>query len=267
MFQKTVFKFNDGNSCPDYSGFNFGAAQEPKDGKIKLVSSTHTCREGLFHNMRSRINQENADQPTDKMRMIFRWYSGKKASQASYLEQAEQWALRSAEVLRVFDRCAGWPLTRVYQLDVGKKSDWLRAYYYWSSRRWMKASYLVSLYVLLVRMCKDERITGFKNIDELVKLVKTTDKLKNDNHYAKYSAPYWKSIMKGYPDLFMKRKMTYYWDTARVGGSGGSEGVQYLCNGDTSYTEVRTRLLTIKKAVDAGKYKPGTLFEKKKKSK
>jgi len=257
MFQKTVFELNDGSSAPDYSGFNFGAAQEPKDGKIKLVSGTHTCREGLFHNMRSRINQSTDNQPTDRMRMIFRWYAGQ-ANRASEIARSEEWALRSVSVLRAFDQCAGWPLTRVYKLDVGSNSAWLGAYYYWSSRRWMKASYLVSLYVLLVRMCKDERITGFKNMDDLVKLMakiqKSGTNLKNDHNYVMTSVPYWKAIMKGYPKLFRKRKMPYYWDTSRIGGgSGGSEGIQYLCNGDTSYTEVREELLKIKADLDKKK--------------
>ena len=63
--------------------------------------------------------------------------------------------------------------------------------------------------------------------------------------------------MRGYPDLFRSRKMPYYWDTSRLGGtSGGSEGVQYLCKGDTQYTEIRSELLRIQKEVKAGTYKP-----------
>ena len=105
--------------------------------------------------------------------------------------------MRAAAVLKAFDKLAGWPLTRVYKLDVGSKSDWLQAYYFWSSRRWMKASYLVSLYVLLVRMCKDTRIDGFKDFDGMVKKIQKAinsgTPLKNDHSYVKTSLPYWKA--------------------------------------------------------------------------
>jgi len=259
MFQKTKFVYSDGSGRPNYSGFNFGCAREPVDGKIQLVSGTHTCREGLFHNMRSRINTGEASQPTDKMRMIFRWYVSQKSA-PSEMKANEEWVKRSIPVLQAFDKIAGWPLTRVYKLDVGDKSDWLQAYYYWSSRRWMKASYLVSMYVMLVRMSKDKRITGFKNFDGLVKVLEKIfagkSQLQNDHSYVKTSMPYWEAIMKGYPDLFRQYKLPYYWNTQRIGGgSGGSEGLQYLCNGDTSYTDVRKKLLEIKKDLAAKKKK------------
>jgi hypothetical protein len=260
MFQKTTFSYHDPSASPNYSGFNFGCAQEPKDGVIKLVSGTHTCREGLFHNMRSRISGSGGNQPTDRMRMIFRWYASKNDREKQMAEN-EAWALRSVSVLQAFDKIAGWPLTRVYKLDVGSSNNsWLQCYYYWSSRRWMKASYLVSLYIMLVRMCKDERIRGFKNFDGLVKVIEKVissgTSLKYDHSYVKSSMPYWEALMKGYPDLFRQHKMPYYWDTSRLGGSsGGSEGIQYLVNGDTRYTDVRKKLLEIKRDLEAKKKK------------
>jgi len=260
MLQKTTFSFSDNTTPSDYSGFNFGCAVEPEDGKIKLVSGVHTCREGLFYNMRSRIMSETgATQPTDKMRMIFRWYASKSARD-SEKEAQTNWVMRTIPVLQALDRIAGWPLTRVYKLDVGSRGNWLQAYYYHSSRRWMKSSYLVSLYVLLVRMCRDERITGFKDFDGLVKVVSkaltSTTPLKSDGGYVKTSLPYWEAVMKGYPRLFRKRKLPYYWDSSRLNGSnGGAEGIQYLVNGDTQYTEIRQEVLKIKKELDAKKSK------------
>jgi hypothetical protein len=260
MFQKTTFKLEPhgalGTSC-DYFGFNFGCAQEPKDGKIKLVHSYHSCREGLMSSMRSRITGKNdIEQPTDKMRIIFRWGASNSNSKKD-LKAIDGWVKRSVPVLHAFDKLAGWPLTRVYEIETNY-DNWLRAYYFHSSRRWMKSSYLVSLYTLLVRMCKDERITGFKDFDGLVKIVSKITKaggLRTDSTYVKDSLPYWKAIMTGYPDLFRKRKLPYYWDTSRLTGDslGGAEGVQYLVKGDTKYTDIRKKLLEIKKQLDSKK--------------
>jgi len=261
MLQKTTFKFDSSSGPSTYGGFNFGCAVEPEDGKIKLLNGAHTCREGLFYNMRSRIRNSSSGgtaQPTDKMRMIFRWYTSQNISKTE-MGNNNAWMMRSISVLQAFDRLAGWPLTRVYKLDVGNNNSWLQAYYYHSSRRWMKSSYLVSLYILLVRMCKDERITGFKDFNGLVKVVNAAlnsgKSLVVDNNYVKSSLPYWEAIMVGYPKLFRKRKLPYYWDTGRLegGGTGGAEGVQYLVKGDTKYTEIREELLKIKKQLDAKK--------------
>jgi len=111
---------------------------------------------------------------------------------------------------------------------------------------------------MLVRMCKDTKVTGFKDFDGLVKVLQKISSsgksLVTDDTYVKTSLPYWKAIMTGYPELFRKRKLPYYWDTARLGGrSGGAEGLQYLVKGDTQYTEIRKELLKIKKQLDSKK--------------
>ena len=102
---------------------------------------------------------------------------------------------------------------------------------------------------------KDERIAGFKDFDGLVKVVGGATHLITDSTYVRDSLPYWKAIMIGYPELFRKRKLPYYWDTSRLGGDslGGAEGVQYLVKGDTKYTEIRKKLLEIKKQLDSKK--------------
>jgi hypothetical protein len=264
MFQKTTFdyaKADNFSSYSDYFAFNFGSAKEPVDGVVDLVHGTHTCREGLMSNMRSRICGSGTTQPTDKTRMLFFWYASRSNSKKDQVE-VKGWTERTVPVIQALDRVAGWPLTRVYQLKTGR--DHITGLYYHSSRRWMKSSYLISLYIMLVRMCKDERITGFKDFDGLVKLLDKLCKnngesnwtgLKSDQGYVKDSLPYWESIMRGYPRLFRARKMDYYWDTDRLGGSsGGYEGIQYLVGGNTKYTEVKDEMLKIKKELKAGTF-------------
>jgi len=245
----------------DYFGFSFGSAKEPVDNRVGLVNSTHTCREGLMSNMRTRIlGKSSHSQPTDKTRMLFFWKASR-SQNAADLKLIDGWVKRSVVVIQTFDRLAGWPITRVQKVNCGQ--DYIKAFYFRSSRRWMKSSYLISLYVLLVRMCKDERISDFKNFNGLIDIVgkyanaDIKDRLKMDQTYVKSSYPYWEAIMKGYPRLFRKRKMEYYWDTQRLNGNeGGYEGIQYLVGGDTKYKEVRAELLTIKKELDAKTFKP-----------
>lgn len=260
MLQKTTFELSSrnkyGNNC-EYFQFSFGGAREPKNGEIDFVQGTNTCREGLILNMRQSIVAGSKIQPTDKFRMIFKWTASEKHLDKD-LEVIDGWLKRSIPVLQAFDRAAGWPLTKIYKIDC--KQDWLKPYYFLSSRRWMKSSYLVSLYVLLVRMCKDERITGFKDLKGLIatieKLTKSSN-LKCDGPYVKGSLPYWEAIMKGYPRLFRKRKMDYYWNIERLtnsqSNSGSAEGIHLLTCGSTKYPEVRKELLKIKDELNTKK--------------
>ena len=259
MLQKTTFKLHPSDALgteSNYSSFSFGCAKEPKDGKIELVQSYHSCREGLMSSMRQRIKADNSQQPTDKMRLVFRW-SGSIGNKLDS-KNVDGWVKRSIPVLQAFDRLAGWPLTRAYKIET-PHDNWLRAYYFHSSRRWMKSSYLVSLYTMLVRMCKDKRVDGFKDFDGLVKvlskIVGGSNGLICDNRYVRDSLPYWEAIMTGYPKLFRKRKLPYYWDTARLSNNsiGSAEGLQYLVGGDTRYTDIRDELLKIKKQLDSKK--------------
>jgi hypothetical protein len=268
MLQKTVFKLMPPDALggsSDYAGFQFGCAQEPKNGEIRLVQGYHSCREGLVSSMRGRINEGADNQPTDKMRMIFRWTAGRGASKKD-LQDIESWVHRSIAILRALDKLAGWPLTRVYKIEHGK-GDWLQPHYFLSSRRWMKSSYLVSLYCLLVRMGKDERIDGFKDFKGLCKVVDKAlasgKNLKNDHTYVKTCRPYWEAIMRGYSRMFEQYKLPYYWDSSKVGGRAGVEGINYLVTGDTAYTEMYRELKKIRKELEDGSFSP----ERKKKSK
>ena len=62
--------------------------------------------------------------------------------------------------------------------------------------------------------------------------------------------------MVGYTEMFEKRKMSYYWDTDRLGGgsnNGYGEGILRFCTGDTNYTEARDILVKVKNRLDKKK--------------
>lgn len=257
MLQKTVFRYaRDVSQSSDYFGFSFGAGKELKGDAIDLVGTFHTCREALMGEMRRDINNENDRLPTDKMRILVRFSESRAQGKADRI-LIDGWVERATSVLQAFDKLAGWPLTRVHKVKTSARS--IDIYYFHSSRRWMKSSYLVSLYLLLIRVCRDDRITGFKDFYSLVavidKIDRSTKKLVTDSGYISSSKPYWEAIMKGYSRLFRKRKMVYYWDKERLGSgnNGGSEGIQNLVTGATSYTEVRKELNEIKKEIDSKK--------------
>lgn len=275
-----------------YINFNFGHCTRPKDGKISMHNSFHSCREGLCTNMRKIITSGASTFETDKMRMIFVWkvnnrdpknnFGTSKAVLKAGIAEADAWMRRGLSVLNACEKHAGWYLTRAYKckgiadqfrpslghrqgenerqpdLVPNKHVEWANAYYFLSSRRWMKSSYLTSLYVLLVRMCGDKKFEGVKNFKGLMEIINknTASGFSHDNGYIKSTSPYWEATLKGYSEIFEKKKIDYYWDGNRIGSTSnndGHEGIQRFCDGSTSYTEAYQAMMKVKKNLDAKK--------------
>ena len=285
MIKDTVYDLRlPGTWCKvnGYVNFSFGHCAQPEDGKINLHNNFHGCREGMIGNMRQLITSSSSIFKTDKMRMIFAWKCSNRGSAdrsqavedktmlAKSLKDGDAWMRRGLAVLNICEKHAGWYLTRVYKCNgiadsvsnhvSGEDSviKWVNPYYFLSSRRWLKSSYMTSLYVLLVRMCGDERITKVKDFDALVKLISGLGSLQRDNSHVTKTLPYWEAILKGYPEIFEKKKIEHYWEGARIGNTGngnGGEGISMFCSGSTNYKNARERMLKVKNDLDAKKKK------------
>ena len=262
MFKNTVYKWDlntkGWKDVGQYFQFGWATAHQPKEGVISMATGVHSCRDGGVGNMRDAIHAGTLK--TDKARFIFRWNTRSDQLKADH-KKAQDWMQRGLNILNAYERAAGWYLTRVYPIEV-PGFNWVRGYYCLSSRRWIKSSYLAYLYVLMIRMSTDEAFSGFKNLTQLKALI--TNKLetsakpggstfKNDHGYIQQTFPYWEALIRGYPALFEKHKLDYYWNSDRLGGSKGyGEGISTLIRGDSSYTGLLTELRKQKKKFDEG---------------
>lgn len=263
MFEKLKYKLGGVNlpSASSYFSFSFGIAPAPGKDAITPLGSYHSCREGLISDVRSHITGSGKKMLTDKMRMIFKWHLSDKNLTRDNAEHRE-WLNRGLNILHAYEKLAGWPLTKVFEMHTDR--DFIKAYYFLSSRRWIKASYLVSLYVLMVRLGKNSALTGFKNSAGFEKLVngliekysktdggwkQTPTSFNSDVGWLKSTLPYWGVILKGYSEMFRKMKITHYWSEQRLTNEHGqsAEGIDYLCGGSTSYKEARKKLLELSK--------------------
>jgi hypothetical protein len=240
-----------GFSSDGYSSLRFAPALEPVKDIVSYAISGNGpwgCRDGLGRSVREVI--VNGSLPTDKTRMLFMWNA---------TDGAKSWATRGINILHTCEKRAGWPLTKVQEVEMPDSSRY--TLYCQSSRRWIKSSYLYTLYCLMMRMAADERITGFKNLEGLGKII---DSVKNnhksfvrDHTYIIGTFPYWEALLVGYPDLFRQYKITYYWGLKNInaGDMSGSygEGISKFCNGGTNWTDLYNKMITIKKKLDAEK--------------
>jgi hypothetical protein len=250
---KSTYKLKiNGYDKPSNTYFRFNwdyCKQPPKDGVItKTKVGWHDCRDAGVASMRQDILSGKVK--TDYTRMLFRWGIPSKAN----VKQAEDWVNRAVNILHVLERLGGWALTRVYKLET--PDDSFVAYYFLSSRRWIKSSYLAYLYVLLVRMCADPWWGGHKNFTALKKAYKEKASSKEgftrDSGYIKQSFPYWEAIVRGYPELFEKKKLEHYWAYERIhtASSNLSEGIDKLSRNRSEYDGLYENLKKLKNKFD-----------------
>ena len=228
-------------NLPSYNGFSFGIVKfDAKDDKlISNYKGFHGCREGLIGTISSNL----ANIETDKTHMLFRWDSGidKEGKKNESILANKKWAEKSIKLLHIYEKIAGWPLTKPYKVKTDNGERTL-LYYFLGSRRWVKAPYLLSLYILLVRLCKLENFDNFKTHDDLIKIVEDISKrgkssnISMDERHALDTIPYWKTIIGYYSDLFRKKKIEYYWSTDRLSTDSyvSYEGITCLSVGNTN---------------------------------
>lgn len=265
MFQKKMYKIDPKllKGVPSMTGLGFSPVAPPKDGEILWPAGSMGCRERLIPIIRSNIMGDGKevkikDFSTDKLHLLFLYRTALRVNAAgevwpefdSTAQLLREWVERSVQLVHAAERYAGWPKTKVYPVEV-EGVDNIFPYYFLGSRRWLKAPYLVSLYVLLVRCCRNEFLTGYKDLPDAVKLIldkfSKGQSVPTDNSWLRHTAKYWPVVLKGYPQMFRSKKITYYWSPARLENAsyGYSEGIYKLCYGNTQWKEKHQELMTI----------------------
>ncbi|TET59659.1 MAG: hypothetical protein E3J47_08225 [Candidatus Stahlbacteria bacterium] len=234
----------------NYSSFSFGLAtfSSPENNVVEAKKGFHSCREGLLSSISSDLDTIN----TDKAHMLLKWdaSAGDQSVVTANKLLNQKWIEKGVNLLHFYEKMAGWPLTKIYEVKTGKDS--IKVYYFLSSRRWIKAPYLISLYILLIRIGKLDHFENFKTYDDLVKITNkiSASSLKpGDERYIADTFKYWKTIVKNYAELFRKRKIEYYWSTERLTTDSyvGYEGIAYLSKGDTHNSKLYEKFMALHK--------------------
>jgi hypothetical protein len=159
--------------------------------------------------------------------------------------------LFTKQVLNVFEADAGWLKTKVYQLVDPAWEDSHVSYMFEASRRWMKSTYLLSMYLLIIRsaysMMKDtvncdRMIRETKTVEGYLSLLTEFERVVVPSYYIDSSKQYWQLILKSYPELWERRKMEHYWNKEQMGNAFPShEGLHKLVCGNAADYEVNKK--------------------------
>lgn len=248
-----------------YKAFLFGPSTVPDLEKgiiAQAENALYGCRDALGASIRTLILDKSNQLTLDKTRWLFYWScdnnSDNHAPLKSQHKENMEWCERGLRILHACEKLAGWPMTKAWHVKGPK--EYQSIVHTLSSRRWIKSPYLITLYVLLMRIAADERITDFKNFDELEKKIADLNQsgknIKRDSGHVRVTLPWWRFILRGYPDLFRQYKLPYYWSLERVPGvghNGYGEGISRLCDGSTKFTAARDKLRKIKAKLEEEK--------------
>lgn len=226
----------------------------PHLGGVKTVTQLTYCRESFCEYIRQDVRKV-IDHGIDlkKLHMItYRKVKNKSPEAAKIF--ADQTAAAQT-MFNVIEKHYGWPLTRVYPLELIKRqtaSVHHKFYYISASKRWIKAPAMLSLYTLLIRIAANEPKFKFRHkIKSMKSLFAVLDDLAGKATYPEITyyrvhGHNWRLMLDNYRKLFASRSMEdlYY---PKHGGYFFTEGVNHLCDvvsKDKKLNKVMSELVT-----------------------
>lgn len=192
------------------ASFSFSLVVET-EGELQAIDGFTSCRESLIEKMNKRISSEKI--PTDKVRILF--ILGK-----------EGWPRLSntRRILNLYDDFAGFSKTDIYKCKLkstyDRKGEAEQFYHLIiGSRRWIKSSYMLSLFMQMLRVgvkssCfEDEDFESLQAFEKKINSIisKASSNTLSDFSYLKYDFKHWRKFLKGYSVLFGKHTIKKNW--------------------------------------------------------
>jgi len=156
---------------------------------------------------------------------------------------------KSLKIVNSFERHYKWPLSKIRRVDDKRKSI-TPSILFIGNRKWGISPYLVSFYILLLRLGKYQWVTDniVNETDHkklIVKLKKICSVNKHDSRDAMHihtSISMANILMHNYDELFKGKPKKYHWNTDKLNGNSGStEGIRLLAEGKTCYKALYKR--------------------------
>lgn len=250
--------------------FNFTTCPgEKADGAIEPDCWFYTCRENMITNLEKEILKlaGHHNYAVDKARFLIKIRA-----------EREDRLSRAIKVINLFESTYGFPLSRCYRTilrngagpnfenAVKEINNTVRIYYLVGSRKWVKSSYMLSLYFLLLRYVfhlssnsafKDKHIESMEAFEDFIKSGSGANV--NDWMYIKVSHPYWKKIFENYQLLFGRFSIEHNWQASFNQMSNENtmryEGIYRLCDSNNRSQSERVRKLFTKYVLNTPKAK------------
>jgi len=168
------------------------------DGVNKQFGGWHGCRETLA-NVLCAYHREPKKWIYDVLPSLraTRLIVASRTAKVNYEEQAAEMKkqmIQALKALNVFEKGLGWSLSKlavVSNEDLPEKG--LSCYAFTGSVRWSRSTQLLSLYLLIIRLCRlPELFADFKSVDDLNSINRSFSSLLKENRtmYNKYATDF-----------------------------------------------------------------------------
>jgi hypothetical protein len=212
---------------------------EREDGVIPVLTYFFVCRENMVTLVENEILKRKDARNFDM---------GKSRFLVKIRRAQEDRLSRAIHLVNCYESAYGFPLTRCYRTVLVNKTginenlfesvqNHISIYYIVGSRKWIKSSYLVSMYFLILRCAfqlalKDEDVESIEAFEKFIN--NGGIKVSSDRTYLASSFKYWRKILENYQNLFGKFSIEHNWDAKfnEMADSGTMryEGIQKLCD-------------------------------------
>ena len=204
-----------------HGSIDFAFCSPPKNGDITMLSYPQLCRESTACELwtrfseswdyNGRLHYKDLLQTirTNKVHLLVRHLlTGYKIESASKAKVSfEKWVNRSLKILNLLEDKYGWIRSRMAYVDIptiGAVSGY--GAYFASDSKWMRSPYMLSLYLLLIRIARESWTTEDGVLDNYESFMSVISELKargtSDTGHLKKCAGYFSVLFGRYKDLF-----------------------------------------------------------------
>ena len=211
----------------------FAWATIPKNDVFPQVCRFQTCREtfiDIFRNLVHPSNSYGYSRKIDRRRtriIVGRQYS-RITTESNFLKHMvdnDEWMIRACRVLNKFEKRLKWTLTKLYKVEQLPILTERRvgAYVFTANSKWMHSPQLMSLYLLILRLCRFKAWDDFKkatpeNLKEVYKKLKSVrcgsnSQMFSDKSFMRHSYEYWFTMLDNVDELFLNRDISTIYKT------------------------------------------------------
>jgi len=266
----------------NFNGLKISFCTPPdQKGRIRCLFYFDGCREGVASFLRTQIEEDDRNSYKNKIKIkrdveidlkrvrliLFLKANDKNAKSTieRFGERKDKEVAIGLKLVNHYEKRLGWLLTKITKLqngDILKDVDiknTINMYMVVGSSKWLRSPYMLSLYMLLLRLGTRGFKGNFETHEELFKEFETFVN-KNNGHYKdanhinykdanhiKKKYPMWDILLENHSKFFRDKSINRLYNRKYLvnGGSGFNEGITKLCSGYSLDLEMNKKFVEL----------------------
>lgn len=228
------------------NAYNFAVCSEIENGNCEQLSQIFTCREGLIGAFRSLL-YENKKLSNKKISIMLWINSGNEThmkhfgAPIPYDKWVDSSVKASLKAVNCFEKRNKWLRTKAYRVnhEYGKSQ---RVYVFQGSRWWMTSSYLLSLFLLLLRLGRGpemKKVASNASTATIVETIKDIAKSGKNDYLRVGAVDKWVVFLDNRRKIFKGRKT--FVDNFKATDDVNGEGILKLTDNNARDEQTQKR--------------------------